>query len=120
MALDLPADRKSLKGVGEVPSWLTDENGNLSLTIFASSNRGQSSNTLHALVDGHVMFTKHQVAKKAHKEGTTLIEAGGPDGLGYFTKAEFDEWVVPEQMISPKVKAGEGWYKGVKPEWISP
>ena len=26
MALDLPADRKSLKGVGEVPSWLTDEN----------------------------------------------------------------------------------------------
>jgi len=23
--------------------------------------------TLHALVDGHVMFTKHQVAKKAHK-----------------------------------------------------
>jgi large subunit ribosomal protein L27 len=26
--------------------------------------------TLHALVDGHVMFTKHQVAKKAHKRAT--------------------------------------------------
>ena len=26
--------------------------------------------TLHALVDGHVMFTKHQVAKKAYKRET--------------------------------------------------
>ena len=30
-----------------------------------------------------------KVAKKAHKEGSTLIEAGGPDGLGFFTPEQF-------------------------------
>ena len=42
-----------------------------------------------------------QVAKKAHKEGTTLIEAGGPAGLGFFTPEEFAAWVKPEEMVSP-------------------
>jgi fumarate hydratase, class II len=39
-------------------------------------------------------------AKKAHKEGTTLKEAAV--GLGIVTPAEFDEYVRPELMISPK------------------
>ena len=42
-----------------------------------------------------------QIAKKAHKEGTTLLQAGGPEGLGYYTEAEFAAWVRPDQMISP-------------------
>ncbi|GMI19978.1 hypothetical protein TrCOL_g5569 [Triparma columacea] len=42
------------------------------------------------------------IAKKAHKEGTTLLEAGGPEGLALFTEAEFREWVVPKDMISQK------------------
>lgn len=39
-------------------------------------------------------------AKKAHKEGTTLKEAAVL--LGIVTPAEFDEYVRPELMISPK------------------
>ena len=42
-----------------------------------------------------------KVAKKAHKEGTTLIQAGGPEGLGFFTADQFAEWVKPEQMVRP-------------------
>ena len=45
-----------------------------------------------------------QIAKKAHKEGTTLLQAGGPEGLKYFTNEEFVAWVRPENMISPTAK----------------
>jgi fumarate hydratase class II len=41
-------------------------------------------------------------AKKAHKEGTTLKEAAL--ALGHLTESEFDAWVVPEQMVGPKLK----------------
>ena len=37
------------------------------------------------------------IAKKAHKEGSTLKEAA--ISLGYLTGEEFDEWVRPEDMI---------------------
>lgn len=40
------------------------------------------------------------IAKKAHKEGSTLKAAALE--LGYCTDAEFDEWVRPEDMIAPK------------------
>lgn len=56
------------------------------------------------------------IAKKAHKEGTTLLEAGGPKGLALFTEAEFREWVVPKDMISPKGAKNGFWYGGKKPE----
>jgi len=50
----------------------------------------------------HIGYDKaSQIAKKAHKDGTTLVEAGGPQGLNFFTEAEFAEWVRPEDMISP-------------------
>ena len=50
----------------------------------------------------HIGYDKaSQVAKKAHKEGTTLIEAGGPAGLNFFTPEQFAEWVKPEEMIRP-------------------
>jgi len=40
-----------------------------------------------------------RVALKAHREGLTLREAAV--GLGVTTGAEFDEWVVPGEMVGP-------------------
>ena len=40
------------------------------------------------------------IAKKAHKEGTTLRAAAL--ALGHCTGEQFDEWVRPEDMIAPK------------------
>jgi fumarate hydratase class II len=45
----------------------------------------------------HIGYEKAaEIAKKAHKEGTTLKEAAL--ALSYVTEAEFDEWVDPSQM----------------------
>lgn len=41
-----------------------------------------------------------QVAKKAHKDGTTLKQAAME--LELLTEEEFDQWVRPENMIGPK------------------
>ena len=41
-----------------------------------------------------------KIAKKAHKEGTTLKEAA--ISLEILTSEEFDKWVVPSEMIGPK------------------
>jgi fumarate hydratase class II len=41
-----------------------------------------------------------KIAKKAHKDGTTLLEAGLE--LGLFTEEQFEEWVVPANMIAPR------------------
>jgi fumarate hydratase class II len=38
-----------------------------------------------------------EIAQKAHKEGTTLKEMAVR--LGYVTPEQFDEWVVPEDMV---------------------
>ena len=38
-----------------------------------------------------------QIAKKAHKEGTTLKASAL--ALGFVTEAQFDEWVRPEKMV---------------------
>lgn len=40
------------------------------------------------------------IAKKAHKEGTTLKEAALE--LGYVTEIDFGKWVRPEDMLYPK------------------
>ena len=46
----------------------------------------------------HIGYDKAaQIAKKAHKEGTSLRESAL--ALGYVTAAEFDEWVVPSKMV---------------------
>lgn len=48
----------------------------------------------------HIGYDKaSKVAKKAHNEGTTLKEAAL--ALDFLTEAEFDMWVVPENMIYP-------------------
>mmetsp|Transcript_57930 Transcript_57930/g.66118 ORF Transcript_57930/g.66118 Transcript_57930/m.66118 type:complete len:501 (+) Transcript_57930:112-1614(+) len=41
-----------------------------------------------------------KIAKTAHKEGTTLVEAAVK--LGVLTEDQFKEWVKPEQMVGPK------------------
>lgn len=38
-----------------------------------------------------------EIAQKAHKEGTTLKESAL--SLGYVTSEEFDQWVVPSEMV---------------------
>jgi fumarate hydratase class II len=48
----------------------------------------------------HIGYDKSAaIAKKAHREGTTLKEAAL--ALGYVTEKQFDEWVRPEKMIGP-------------------
>ena len=41
-----------------------------------------------------------KIAKKAHKEGTSLLQAGKE--LGLLTDEQFKQWVVPADMITPK------------------
>ncbi len=41
-----------------------------------------------------------KVAKKAHKEGTSLKESAL--SLGLLTAEQFDEWVKPEEMLGPQ------------------
>jgi fumarate hydratase class II len=51
----------------------------------------------------HIGYDKAaQIAKKAHKEGTTLREAAL--ALGFVTPAEFDQWVRPEQMVGTPLR----------------
>ncbi len=41
-----------------------------------------------------------KIAKKAHKENTSLKEAG--IALGLLTSEQFDKWVIPSEMVNPK------------------
>ena len=48
----------------------------------------------------HIGYDKSaEIAKKAHREGTTLKAAAL--ALGYVTADEFDAWVRPERMVGP-------------------
>jgi len=49
----------------------------------------------------HIGYDKAaKIAKKAHKEGTTLKAAA--IALGFVTSEQFDAWVKPEEMTGPK------------------
>ncbi|KAL0082187.1 fumarate hydratase [Phycomyces blakesleeanus] len=49
----------------------------------------------------HIGYDKAaQCAKKAHKEGTTLLEAAL--SLNVLTKEQFEAWVKPEEMLAPR------------------
>jgi fumarate hydratase class II len=51
----------------------------------------------------HIGYDKAaQIAKKAHREGTTLKQAAL--ALGYVAEDEFDRWVRPERMIGPSLE----------------
>jgi fumarate hydratase class II len=46
----------------------------------------------------HIGYDKAaQIAKKAHREGTSLRDAA--IASGYVTAEEFDEWVRPDRMV---------------------
>lgn len=58
----------------------------------------RNSLMLVTALNPHIGYDKAaQIAKKAHREGTTL-RAAALD-LGYLTAEQFDEWVRPEEMI---------------------
>jgi fumarate hydratase class II len=42
-------------------------------------------------------YKSAEIAQKAHKEGTTLKEMAIK--LGYVSAKEFDEWVIPKNMV---------------------
>lgn len=51
----------------------------------------------------HIGYDKcAKVAKKAHKDNSTLKESAV--ALGFLTAAEYDKWVVPRDMCYPKAK----------------
>ncbi len=60
----------------------------------------QDSLMLVTALNSHIGYDKSaQIAKKAHKEGTSLRESAL--ALGYVTSEEFDKWVRPEEMTHP-------------------
>ena len=49
----------------------------------------------------HIGYDKAAaIAKKAHKEHSTLKAAALK--LGYLTEAQFNEWVIPQNMLGPE------------------
>src|SRR5437764_5229873 len=51
----------------------------------------------------HIGYDKAaKIAKTAHKEGITLKEAALK--LGFVTSEQFDQWVLPEEMVGPKAQ----------------
>ena len=59
----------------------------------------ENSLMLVTALNPHIGYHKAaEIAKKAHKEGTTLREAAL--ALGYVTPEQFDEWVDPAKMVS--------------------
>ena len=58
----------------------------------------ENSLMLVTALNTHIGYDKAAaIAKKAHKEGSTLREAAL--ALGYLTNEEFDQYVVPENMV---------------------
>lgn len=58
----------------------------------------ENSLMLVTALNTHIGYEKAaKIAKKAHKEGSTLRKAAVE--LGYLTSEEFDAWVIPEDMI---------------------
>jgi len=51
----------------------------------------------------HIGYDKaSEIAKSAHKNGTTLKEAAVASG--YLSAEDFDKWIIPEDMIGPSKK----------------
>jgi fumarate hydratase class II len=60
----------------------------------------QGSLMLVTALAPHIGYDKAAaIAKKAHKEGTSLREAAL--ALGYVSGAQYDEWVIPGEMVRP-------------------
>jgi len=80
-------------------------NDNCAVGIEPNESRIESllneSLMLVTALNPHIGYDKAaKIAKKAHKEGTTLKASAL--ALGFVTEAEFDEWVKPEDMVGNK------------------
>ena len=89
---------QSIRLLGDAAVSFTD---NMVAGIEANETRikelMESSLMLVTALSPHIGYDKSaQVAHKAHHEGTTLREVAV--ALGYVTDAQFDQWVVPEDM----------------------
>lgn len=61
----------------------------------------EDSLMLVTALNPHIGYDKAAaIAKLAHKEGSTLKQAAIK--LGHLTEKQFDEWVIPEQMLGPQ------------------
>lgn len=71
-----------------------------------TANKTRINDLLHnslmlvTALNPHIGYDKaSKIAKKAHHDGTSLKDAA--IALGFLTADEFDQWVIPEQMITP-------------------
>ena len=61
----------------------------------------QQSLMLVTALNPHIGYENAaKIAKKAHKDGSTLKEAAM--ALGLLTPEQYDRWVVPENMVHPE------------------
>ncbi len=77
-------------------------NDNCAVGIEPNESRIESllneSLMLVTALNPHIGYDKaEKIAKKAHKEGTTLKASAL--ALGFVTEAQFDEWVKPQDMV---------------------
>ncbi len=94
-----------LQSVRLLADGATSFNDNCAVGIEPNETRIDSllneSLMLVTALNPHIGYDKAaQIAKKAHKEGTTLKAAAL--ALGYVTEKQFDEWVKPEEMVGRK------------------
>lgn len=83
------------------------ESFNLNCVKGIVANRGAIDRILNeslmlvTALNPHIGYDKAAaIAKKAHKEGTTLKESAL--ALGHLTEEQFNQWVVPSDMLGPK------------------
>ena len=74
--------------------------------VGIKANEGRIAQLLHeslmlvTALNNHIGYDKAAaIAKKAHKDGSTLKQAALE--LGYCTEQEFADWVKPEDMLAP-------------------
>lgn len=84
---------------------ITSFNNNCAVGIAANDERintlMHNSLMLVTALNPHIGYDKAaEIAKKAHREATTLKAAA--IATGYVTAEEFDQWVVPEEMVENK------------------
>jgi fumarate hydratase class II len=59
----------------------------------------ESSLMLATALNPHIGYDNAaRIAKRAHQDGTTLLEAG--EALGLVTARQLTEWIKPEKMTS--------------------
>jgi len=93
---------QSVRLIGDACTSFTDN-----CVVGIRAKEGRIAALLHeslmlvTALNPHIGYDKAAaIAKKAHKEGTTLKDAA--IALGHCTEEEFNSWVRPEDMIAPK------------------